>query len=133
MVFQFPTPDDEENDSDDAEATLELPVVDDRIAVIGPGSKRGRPSKTPTNRGGARRSKSDAEQNSTPLLRTAGTSNLRLLPKVFDSRYKLQYLNNKIQLKSRHIESIEQRMRDIKAAYSNREWLPKTAAINSNC
>lgn len=29
------------------------------------------------------------------------------------------------QLKSRHVELIEQRMRDIKLGYTNREWLPK--------
>ena len=96
--------------------------------------KAGHPFKTPHSGGRPRGRTSDTDKEvSTPLFPTAGTSNLRLLPKVFDSRYKLQYLNNKMQLKSRHIESIEQRMRDIKAAYSTREWLPRTDAINSNC
>lgn len=83
-MFDFTNTHNDEHVSDDDE-TFELPVATDHIAVAGleiP-TKSGHPFKTPHSGGRPRGRLSKTEKTTnTPLLPTAGTSNLRLLPKV---------------------------------------------------
>lgn len=81
LMFEFPNINNDEHASDD-DVTLELPVAADCIAVKEP-NKGGHPFRTPSHNPRGR--KSDTERSTgkqTPLLATANTSNLRLLPKV---------------------------------------------------
>lgn len=80
-VFEFPSIQNGEHESDD-DANLELPVAADCIAVNVP-TKRGHPSRTPSHNPRGRKSDTDRPNDKhTPLLATANTFNLRLLPKV---------------------------------------------------
>lgn len=85
-VFEFPTMTDEQNLSEIEENTFELPVASDQIDVPGINihNKPGRPLKTPVPSRNPRGRKSEEQSSGkkTPLIPTAGTSNLRLLPKV---------------------------------------------------